>query len=222
MKALIVSAALALLVCNGAQAGDAAAGKAKSAVCAACHGPDGNSATPMWPKLAGQGEAYLVKQLTEFRLGAQTEGKKGRFEPSMAPMAAPLSDADIADLAAYFASQKVQYGGVKKEFVDAGQKLYRGGDTSRGIPACTACHGPAGRGVPGPSYPSLGGQHAGYTTTMLKTFKATPAGSMLLRDANYVVMAEVAARLSDEEITALATYLQGLHDRADAAVAAKP
>jgi cytochrome c553 len=106
-----------------------------------------------------------------------------------------------------------------QRIVDVGAKLYRGGDAARSIPACTACHGPAGRGVPGPSYPSLGGQHAGYTTNVLKLFKATPAGAPALKDPNYVIMADVAARLTDEEILALSSYLEGLHNRADAAPA---
>lgn len=221
-----VNAALAELA--AAKPGDATAGTAKAAVCSACHGMDGNSADPQYPKLGGQHEGYIARQLTLFKT-------MSRQNPIMLGFSVGLSPQDMRDIGAYFAGQKPQAGVADEAVIadplspyngqrllDVGEKLYRGGDIARGIPACTACHGPAGRGVPGPSYPSLGGQHAGYTTTMLKTFKATPAGSMLLRDANYVVMAEVAARLSDEEITALSTYLQGLHDRADAAVAAKP
>ncbi len=206
MKRLFAVAAFALLATGVAQAGDANAGKTKSAVCAACHGADGNSATPIWPKLAGQGEAYLAKQLADFRTGAQSEGKKGRFEPTMAPMAAGLSDADIADLSAYFASQKVQYAGVKKEYVEAGRKLYTGGDASRGIPACTACHGGNGAGMAGAKYPALGGQHVDYTIAQLKAFRDGKRAN----DPNGM-MQGVVKNMSDEQITAIANYLVGLH-----------
>ena len=200
-----ITASLAALP-STAQAGDAAAGKAKSAVCAACHGADGNSATPMWPKLAGQNEAYLAKQLKEFKKGMETQGAQGRYEPSMSPMAAPLTDTDIADLAAYFASQKVQYGGVKKEFLAQGEKLYRGGDTSRGVPACTACHGPNGAGLGAAQFPAVGGQQIDYTINQLKAFRA----GQRKNDPNGM-MRGAAKNLTDEQITALANYLVGLH-----------
>jgi cytochrome c553 len=189
-----------------AQAGDAAAGKSKAAVCGACHGADGNSAMAIWPKLAGQNEAYLVKQLKEFKKGHETQGAQGRYEPSMAPMAAPLSDTDIADLAAYFASQKVQYAGVKKEYLAQGQKLYRGGDASRGVPACTACHGPNGAGMGSAQFPAVGGQQVDYTINQLKAFRA----GQRKNDPNGM-MRGAAKNLTDEQITALANYLVGLH-----------
>jgi cytochrome c553 len=209
MKKLFALAAVVAsfaVMASTAQAGDAAAGKAKSAVCAACHGADGNSATPMWPKLAGQNEAYLLKQLKEFKKGMETQGAQGRFEPSMAPMAAPLSDTDMADLAAYFASQKVQFAGVKKEFLDAGQKLYRGGDASRGVPACTACHGPNGKGMGSAMFPAIGGQQVDYTINQLKAFRT----GQRKNDPNGM-MRGAAKNLTDEQITALANYLVGLH-----------
>ena len=209
MKKLFALAAVVAsfaVMASTAQAGDAAAGKAKSAVCAACHGADGNSATPMWPKLAGQNEAYLLKQLKEFKKGMETQGAQGRFEPSMAPMAAPLSDTDMADLAAYFASQEVHYAGVKKEFLDAGQKLYRGGDTSRGVPACTACHGPNGKGMGSAMFPAIGGQQVDYTINQLKAFRT----GQRKNDPNGM-MRGAAKNLTDEQITALANYLVGLH-----------
>lgn len=208
-----------------AKPGDAQAGAGKAAVCAACHGMDGNSSDPQYPRLAGQHEGYIGRQLVLFKLGA-------RPNPIMLGFAAMLSPQDMRDIGAYFATQKPQAGVADEtviadalspykgqRIVDVGQKLYRGGDAARGIPACTACHGPAGRGVPGPSYPSLGGQHAGYTTTALKLFKATPAGASILKDPTYTIMAEIAGRLTDEEILALSSYLEGLHNRADAAPA---
>ena len=209
MKKLFALAAVVAsfaVMASTAQAGDAAAGKAKSAVCAACHGADGNSATPMWPKLAGQNEAYLLKQLKEFKKGMETQGAQGRFEPSMSPMAAPLSETDMADLAAYFASQKVQYAGVKKEYVEVGQKLYRGGDTSRGVPACTACHGPNGKGMGSAMFPAVGGQQIDYTINQLKAFRS----GQRKNDPNGM-MRGAAKNLTDEQITALANYLVGLH-----------
>jgi len=208
-----------------AKPGDAQAGAGKAAACAACHGLDGNSADPLYPKLAGQHEGYISRQLTLFKLGA-------RPNPIMLGFAATLSPQDMRDIGAYFATQKPQAGVADEtpiqdelspyngqRIVDVGQKLYRGGDAARGVPACTACHGPSGRGVPGPSYPSLGGQHAGYTANVLKLFKATPAGAPALKDPNYVIMAQIAGRLTDEEILALSSYLEGLHNRADAAPA---
>lgn len=219
----MVAVNAALAESAAAKPGDVAAGTAKAAVCAACHGMDGNSADPQYPKLAGQHEGYLARQLTLFKTNA-------RQNAIMLGFATMLSPQDMRDVGAYFASQKGQAGVADESLiqdelspykgqrmVDVGQKLYRGGDAARGLPACTACHGPSGRGVPGPSYPSLGGQHANYTTTALKNFKATPAGSPVMKDANFAVMAQIAARLSEEEILALSTYLEGLHHRADAA-----
>ncbi|MFZ5843252.1 MAG: c-type cytochrome [Pseudomonadota bacterium] len=209
MKKLFALAAVVAsfaVMASTAQAGDAAAGKAKSAVCAACHGADGNSATPMWPKLAGQNEAYLLKQLKEFKKGMETQGAQGRFEPSMSPMAAPLSETDMADLAAYFASQKVQYAGVKKEYLEVGQKLYRGGDMARGVPACTACHGPDGKGMGSAQFPAVGGQQIDYTINQLKAFRA----GQRKNDPNGM-MRGAAKNLTDEQIVALANYLVGLH-----------
>ncbi|MFN4292486.1 MAG: c-type cytochrome [Permianibacter sp.] len=209
MKKLFALAAVVAsfaVMASTAQAGDAAAGKAKSAVCAACHGADGNSATPMWPKLAGQNEAYLLKQLKEFKKGMETQGAQGRYEPSMSPMAAPLSETDMADLAAYFASQKVQYAGVKKEYLEVGQKLYRGGDMARGVPACTACHGPDGKGMGSAQFPAVGGQQIDYTINQLKAFRA----GQRKNDPNGM-MRGAAKNLTDEQIVALANYLVGLH-----------
>jgi len=187
-------------VCLGAQAqGDAEAGKAKAAVCAACHGADGNSVNPVWPKIAGQGQTYLSKQLHDFQSGA-------RKNPSMTPMAAPLSDTDIDNLAAYFSIQKRKPGVADKTLVTLGEKIYRGGKPDKGTAACMACHGPTGAGNPAAGYPALNGQHSAYTTLQLKAFRHgdrdnDPAGMMRTE----------AAGLSDDEIKAVASYISGLH-----------
>ena len=129
-------------------AGDAAAGQVKSAVCAGCHGADGNSVNPLWPKLAGQHPSYIMKQLADFKAGA-------RQDPVMAPMALPLTDDDMANLAAYFTSQAVAGGEAAADKVAAGEKLYRGGNQASGVSACAACHAPNGAGNPPASFPAL-------------------------------------------------------------------
>jgi cytochrome c553 len=181
-------------------AGDAAAGKTKSATCAACHGADGNSPIPNFPKLAGQGENYLVKQINEFKEG------KTRNDPTMAPMVAPLTPQDIEDLAAFFHSQKQTIGEADKSLAEAGKKLYLGGDAERGISACIACHGPQGMGMDQAKYPRISGQHAAYTEIQLKNFKAgkrsNDPGSM---------MRDIAAKMSEADMKAVASYIQGLH-----------
>ena len=188
-----------LLACTMVYAGgDAAAGKAKSAACAACHGPDGNSPNPEWPKLAGQHPAYLVQQLRAFKGGH-------RQNAMMAPMAQNLSEQDMLDLAAYFASQALQStGAADAELAEQGQRLYRGGIAKRQVAACMGCHGPAGQGIP-PRFPRLSGQHAAYTLQQLLAFKA---GS---RRSDADIMTGIAFRLSEQEIKALAEYLAGLH-----------
>ncbi|MBE5316386.1 MAG: c-type cytochrome [Xanthomonadales bacterium] len=194
--------------------GDAAAGQSKAAVCAACHGMDGNSADPQYPKLAGQHERYIARHLALYKSGE-------RNNAIMLGFAAGLSPQDMRDIGAYFATQKVRAGladesviesgpNEGKKFYQVGEKLYRGGDLERGVPACAACHGPAGKGNPGPAYPSLGGQHATYTAAQLKLFRD---GLVHGRDANAnAVMSGVARYLTDEEIQALATYIEGLHE----------
>ena len=195
---------LAALVCLGvgstALAGDAAAGKTKSAVCAACHGADGNSpANPLWPKLAGQHESYVVKQLQAFKNGE-------RKDPTMAPMAMPLSDEDMADLAAYFAGQNKSIGSTDADKLELGEKIYKGGLADRKIAACMACHGPSGAGNPASVYPSVNGQHAAYVSKSLKDFRSgtrttDPAG----------MMRDVVKFMSDAEIEAVSSYIQGLN-----------
>jgi cytochrome c553 len=182
-----------------APAGDPAAGQQKSAICAACHAPDGNSTNPTWPRLAGQHVEYAEKQLHDFR-----DAK--RANPQMSPMAAPLSDQDIADLAAYFAAQAGGTGVTSPEHLELGQKLYRAGNPRTGLPSCMACHGPSGAGNGAAGYPALSGQHAEYTALQLKAFKSEQRGN----DKNSVMRA-IAAKMTNSEIEAVADYIQGLH-----------
>ncbi len=186
--------------------GDAQAGKEKSAVCAACHGADGNSAIPMNPKLAGQHENYLVKQLKEFKLAAQSGGEEGRNNAVMNGMAAPLSEQDMQDLAAYFAEQKPKLGTTPESAVEAGQALYRGGDVDRGLAACVACHGPRGNGMELAGFPDISGQHPEYIVAQLKAFQAEQRHN----DMNGM-MRDIAMKLTDDEMQTLADYLAGLH-----------
>lgn len=199
-KVFLVAAAMAVLgtASSAYAAGDAAAGQAKAAVCAACHGPDGNSFNPEWPKLAGQHPDYIVKQLKDFKDGT-------RENVLMSPMAAPLSEQDMEDLAAFFASQTPQFGEADPELVAAGERLYRGGNLATGVSACTACHAPNGSGNPAAKFPSVSGQHAIYVVAQLQAFKtgarANDAGQM---------MRNIAAKMTDEEMKAVASYIQGL------------
>ncbi|GAB3026074.1 c-type cytochrome [Bowmanella dokdonensis] len=186
--------------------GDAEAGKAKSATCAACHGADGNSAVDMYPSIAGQHASYLVKQLQEFRLGSQTNGEEGRYDPVMSGMAAPLSDQDILDLAAYFTDQKAKPMAAPEEVIDDASILYLGGNPEEGITACAACHGPRGDGVGLAKFPDISGQHTAYIKKQLLDFRA----GKRTNDMNGM-MRDVAMRLSDADIELLSKYIQGLY-----------
>jgi cytochrome c553 len=204
MRSLLRAAAILLVLCS-AQAlakGDAAAGQGKSAICAACHGVDGNSMVATWPKLAGQHEGYLARQITLIKSGA-------RPVPEMAGITPGLSDQDIQDLAAYFASQTNNGGVADESLVELGARIYRAGNAETGVPACMACHGPAGEGNPLSGYPALAGQHAVYTASLLTRFKGGENWGE--KDANSHVMNGVAARLSADEIQAVASYIEGLH-----------
>ncbi len=153
LLAITVGLGTGLVAFQAHTEGSADAGGGKSAVCVACHGMNGNSTNPEWPNLAGQQGRYITKQLKSFR-----EGK--RSDPLMSPMAAGLSDADIADLAAYYSAQTPSGLEADPSYWKAGEKLYRGGDAARGIPACIACHGPVGQGNGPGAYPALRAQHA--------------------------------------------------------------
>jgi cytochrome c553 len=186
--------------------GDIEAGKAASVTCAACHGADGNAAVTIYPKLAGQHAKYLEKQLHEFKLGMQSGGKEGRYDPVMSGMAMPLDDKSIADLAAYYASQKATPGATPKDVIEAGNGLYRGGDPERGLPACLACHGPRGVGSSLANFPTISGQHPDYIKKQLENFRSGSRAN----DMNGM-MRDIAKKLTDEEIEVLSKYLAGLH-----------
>jgi len=170
-------------------------------ICAACHGGDGNSPLPENPKLASQHYEYLVKQLKNFK---SVDGKPAeRVNAIMAGFAAQLTDKDINAVAAFYASQNmVPANSTDKELAEAGQALYRGGDASRGLPSCAGCHGPTGAGIPG-QFPRLAGQHAQYLRTQLTGFRQGAR-------ANHAAMAQIATKLSDKEIAALADFIAGL------------
>ncbi|WP_434608656.1 cytochrome c4 [Pseudomonas sp. D2-30] len=203
MNKLIVSLLLTLGISGVAHAaGDAAAGQAKAAVCGACHGPDGNSMAPNFPKLAGQGERYLTKQLKEIR-----DGKRVVLE--MTGLLNNLNDQDLADLAAYFASQKGSVGAADPKLVARGEALFRGGNLEKGLPACTGCHSPDGKGNAAAGFPHLGGQHAQYITKQLTDFRKEEGGRA--NDGDAMTMRTIARKLSDEDIAAVSSYIQGLH-----------
>jgi cytochrome c553 len=181
-------------------AGNVEAGKEKSAVCAACHGADGNSVNPAWPNLAGQNAGYIVKQLTYFKDGE-------RVNETMKGIASNLSEQDREDLAAYFSSQKVKIGAADPALVELGQKLYRSGNASSGVAPCMGCHGPDGAGNPAANYPALRGQHAQYVENQLRGF----ASGQRQNENARKMMQILASRMTDREIRAVASYIQGLH-----------
>jgi cytochrome c553 len=174
-----------------------------SQVCVACHALDGNSAQPVNPILAGQHAAYTAKQLANFR----SQGGKPAERPHnvMSPMVANLSDQDIRNLAVYFEQQQPKPGSAHDaDLVRLGQAIYRGGIATKGVAACSSCHGPDGAGIPVP-YPRLAGQYAEYTTAQLRAFRSGTRAN----DSNRTMRA-LAAKLSDQEIAAVAEYISGL------------
>ena len=173
-------------------------GKNLSQPCAVCHGADGNSINPIWPKLAGQHASYITKQLKNFKEGA-------RVNAQMTAMVAALSQQDMEDLGSYFEGQQNNLGYAKPESIDLGQKIYRAGDSNTGLPACMACHGPAGSGNPGALYPAIRGQHAEYTATQLNMFKSGERNN----DVNSV-MRSIAVLMTEPQISAVSEYIQGL------------
>lgn len=189
-----------------AQQGDVDAGQKKAQVCAACHGADGNSASDMYPKLAGQHPQYLAKQLREFRLASQTGGEKGRSNPIMMGQAANLSDQDILDLAAYFASKEMKPGATPKDMIEKAADLYRRGKPEEGMPSCAGCHGPRGNGMGLAAFPDISGQHVAYLKSQLEMFRSGKRNN----DPNGM-MRGVASNLTDEDIKLLTNYLNGLH-----------
>ncbi len=201
MLSVATAMSLWLVMIAPAQAanGNVAAGQAKAAVCAGCHGADGNGgADPLWPKLAGQDPAYIAKQLADFKSGA-------RKDPIMAGMAAPLSAADMKNIGAYYASLKPRPGAARDaQLAKQGEKVYRGGDAKMGVSACMSCHGPSGHGIP-PRFPKVSGQNAAYTRKQMLAFKS---GS---RANDGETMTRIAFRMSEQEIKAVSEYMAGLH-----------
>ena len=179
--------------------GDPKAGEAKAnTICMACHGPQGNAVVPTWPKLAGQHPDYIVKQLMDFKAG-------NRENAQMTPMAAPLTDQEVLDLAAYYASQTQAGAAADPALAKAGEQLYRAGNATSGVPACSGCHGPAGMGTNLARFPRISGQHADYVKQSLTYFRDGTRAN----DPNGM-MRGVAARMTDKEIAAVSQYIQGL------------
>jgi cytochrome c553 len=180
--------------------GSAEAGKARALTCTACHGPEGNSASPMWPNIAGQNAPYLLAQLKAFKDGS-------RVDPLMSSQAMMLSDEDMANLAVYFESLPAAAQSITDEsLLERGEALYRGGNKEDKISACLACHGPTGRGNPAAKYPSLQGQHAAYTAKQLNAY----ADGARTTDGKTRIMQDIAANLDKDDIAALSSYVQGL------------
>jgi cytochrome c553 len=204
LASLLATAGLALTAFH-AQAeslvdGSIEDGKSKALTCTACHGPEGNSANPLWPNIAGQNAPYTVAQLKAFK-----EGK--RMNPLMTSQAMMLEDEDMADLAVYFESLPAAAQAVKNpDTVGRGEGLYRGGNLESGVAACLGCHGPTGDGNPAAKYPALRGQHADYIAKQLRDY----ASGARTSDGNTKVMRDIAARLREDEIDAVASYVQGL------------
>jgi cytochrome c553 len=199
-----VLAALATLVTVGAMLstataeGDAQAGKEKSITCAACHGQDGNSINPEWPSLAGQNEKYLLRSLHSFK-------DMSRENVLMNSQVLTLDEDTMEDLAAYFATQTPAQRTTSPDLVQQGERLYRGGNMDRGVSACIACHGPLGHGNPGAGYPSIAGQHAAYTTAQLLAYRSNSRQTDPSR-----IMRDIAGLMTEDEIRAVASYMQGL------------
>jgi len=196
---LVLASAMLALAGSAFAAGDAKAGKAKAQSCFGCHGVNGVSTNPSWPKLAGQNANYTAKQLSDFKTSK-------RKDPVMGAQASGLSDQDMADLAVFFAKQKVSLGGADEKLVAQGKKIYHGGIKDKKVAACMGCHGPGGSGNPSAKFPGLGGQHAAYVTKTMQDFRAGTRSN----DPNKM-MRDIAARMSDADIKAVAAYIQGLH-----------
>lgn len=200
MKKLLASLVLVLGVVGTAQAaGDATAGQSKVAVCGGCHGVDGNSVMANFPKLAGLGEKYLLKQMTDIR-----DDKRPVVE--MTGLLAASSDQDLADMAAFFASQEISGGAANAELAEKGEALYRGGNLATGLPACSGCHSPSGKGNGPAAFPRISGQHAQYIEIQLNKFRAGERTN----DGEARMMRDIASKMSDAEIKALSSYISGL------------
>ena len=201
MNKLFVSLLLTLGISGLAHAaGDAAAGQGKIAMCSACHNADGNSMVPNFPKLAGQGERYLLKQMHDIKSGA-------RPVVEMTGMLDAMTEQDLADIAAWYASQKGTIGAADPALVEHGEALYRGGKLVDGVPACTGCHSPNGEGLDLAVYPKLNGQHADYIAKQLTDFREDNRTN----DGDAMIMRSIATKLSNKDIKALSSYINGLN-----------
>lgn len=200
MKTLVKTLFLLLATVSVAHAaGDAAAGKDKVMMCSACHGADGNSMVGTFPKLAGQGEKYLIKQMKDVQSGA-------RQIVAMTGMLDNMTDQDLADIAAYYASQTQSPGVAQDELLDLGERIFRAGDQEKGLAACSGCHSPRAIGNAPGGFPRLAGQHAEYLASTLKDYQTETRAN----DGDSKIMRGVAGRLSDKEIKAVANYIAGL------------
>jgi len=182
--------------------GDPEQGESKAAVCAACHGMDGNSQIAQWPKIAGQHEDYLARQTRMVR-------DQQREVAQMYPIVMNLSDEDIADISAWYASQWIKPGVADEALVETGRSLYHGGNHETGVPACMGCHGPSGNGIPGSGFPMLRAQHADYTADRLRRYRDGETNGP--DDPYSKIMVGVSEKLTDDEIAAVSSYLEGLH-----------
>ncbi|CAM2890403.1 c-type cytochrome [Vibrio ordalii] len=205
MKKLALILSL-LASCSVWAQGSIEAGKAKSQTCVACHSADGNSLLTIYPKIAGQHQKYTEKQLHDLKLGMTSAGKQGRYDPVMSAMAMPLSDEDITDLAAYYASLPISANSTSEDVAVTGKALYSAGDAERGLTACIACHGPRGNGTELSGFPKISGQHADYIKAQLQKFRDDARNN----DMN-AMMRDVAKKLSDTDIEILSKYVGGLH-----------
>ncbi len=200
MKKVILTVFISLGVVGIAFAkGDAAAGQSKATTCTACHGATGISMAPIWPNLAGQGERYLIKQITEIKDGV-------RSVPEMMPFVGDLTQQDIADLAAFYASQSAPQGSTEEKYVALGEALYRGGDAKKGIPACSGCHSPTGKGNYLAGFPLLAGQNADYLAKQLRDLRE----GIRANDGESKIMRTIAEKMSNKEIEAVSNYISGL------------
>jgi cytochrome c553 len=210
MKKLLIGLGLVLGFTGSALAGDAAAGKGKTMMCSACHGADGNSPAPTFPKIAGQNERYLIKQMNDIKSGA-------RPVPTMVGQLDNMSDEDIADIAAFYASQTGSGGQADEAKVALGAKVYRGGVSETGVAACAACHGARGGGNSPAGFPALGGQHAEYIADQLRRFRTGAENTLeenpngRTNDGDTRMMRDIALRMTDNEIDAVASFIAGLH-----------
>lgn len=223
VKSALLSLGLAAIAQGAVAVGDAAAGATKAAVCGACHGADGNSLVGTFPKLAGLGERYLFKQLEDIQAwDLETDEVKkpmtGRAVPEMTGLLAAMNEQDLADLAAHYAGQTIQLSGAKKievqvnsgikvDGLELGERTYRAGNIATGVPACTGCHAPDGKGNSPAGFPRLSGQHPEYIEKQLRSFRA----GTRVNDGDQMIMRSIADKMNDAEIIALANYIAGLH-----------